>query len=241
MVLVVACSLLHLKKLNETLMKHILLPLPYDYAALEPHIDEETMKVHHDKHHASYVAKLNEALEKLPQFQDRTADWLLCNLDKIPDSLRVSVRNNAGGHINHSMYWKAMSPNGGGAPKGLLAEAIIRDFGSFDEFKAEFVKAGEKVFGSGWVWLARAQHNGGKLSVITTQGHDNPILHGLLPVLVSDVWEHAYYLKYQNRRPEFLNGWWAIVNWQEAASRFKRTKAEQDWADEGIKALPAKQ
>ena len=222
-------------------MKHLLPPLLYDYAALEPHVDASTMKLHHDKHHASYVAKLNEALEKLPQFQDRTASWLLRNLDKVPDSFRLTVGNNAGGHVNHSMYWKIMSPISEGSPKGALAEAIKRDFGSFEQFKTEFVEAGAKVFGSGWVWLARAHNNGGKLMIMTTQGHDNPICHGLLPVLVNDVWEHAYYLKYQNRRPEFLAGWWSVVNWQEAARRFESTQAEQDWEDEGVKAAVLQQ
>ena len=222
-------------------MKHLLPALPYDYAALEPHIDAATMKLHHDKHHATYVTKLNEALEKLPQFQDRSASWLLRNLDKVPDSQRLAVRNNAGGHINHSMYWRAMTPSGEGSPKGALADAVNRDFGSFEQFKTAFVDAGTKVFGSGWVWLARAQHNGGKLTVITTEGHDNPAIHGLTPVLVNDVWEHAYYLKYQNRRPEFLAGWWAVVNWQEAARLFERTKAEQDREDEGVKALVLQQ
>ena len=220
-------------------MKHILPALPYDYAALEPHIDEITMKLHHDKHHATYVDNLNKALEKLPQLQDRSAHWLLRNLNKVPDSQRLAVRNNAGGHVNHSMFWKAMSPDGGGSPTGLLAEAINRDFDSFEQFKTEFTEAGAKLFGSGWVWLGRAQHNRGKLIVMTTQGHDNPMMHGVFPVLVNDVWEHAYYLKYQNRRPEYLDGWWSVVDWQEAENRFERSdnKSETDWEDENVKLL----
>lgn len=222
-------------------MKHLLPPLPYDCAALEPHIDAATMKLHHDKHHASYVDKLNEALEKLPQLQNRTASWLIRNSDKVPVVLREVIRNNAGGHVNHSMYWQVMSPTSEGSPKGVLMDAIKSDFGSFEQFKTEFVGAGAKVFGSGWVWLARAQHNGGKLTILTTAGHDNPMPYGFIPVLVNDVWEHAYYLKYQNRRPEFLAGWWSVVNWQEAMRRFERTQAEQDWLEEGEKLLSYQQ
>lgn len=222
-------------------MKHLLPALPYDYAALEPHIDATTMKLHHDKHHASYVAKLNETLEKLPQFQDRTASWLLLNFDKVPEALRQAVRNNAGGHINHSMYWRAMTPSSEGSPKGVLAEAIDRDFGSFEQFKTQFAEAGSKLFRSGWVWLVKSQQNDDKLTIVTTTGHDNPIMQDHIPVLVNDVWEHAYYLKYQNRRPEFLTRWWAVVNWQEAARRFELTKAEQDWEDEDVKALALQQ
>lgn len=215
-------------------MKHQLPPLPYDYAALEPHIDARTMQLHHDKHHASYVDKLNAALEKYPELQHRSATWLLTNLDKVPEAVRTAVRNNGGGHINHTMYWRAMAPKGGGAPKGVLAEAINRDFGSFEKFKTQFDQAGEKLFGSGWVWLARAPHEGGKLMVLTTPGHDNPITQGHFPILVNDVWEHAYYLKHQNRRPEFLEGWWLVANWQEAARRFEHSQqsGELEWEDD---------
>ena len=219
------------------MMIHTLPVLPYDYAALEPHIDAATMKLHHDKHHASYVDKLNEALEKLPQLQNRTASWLLRNLDKVPIALRDVIRNNAGGHVNHSMYWQLMMPKSEGSPKGALMDAIKSDFGGFEQFKTQFITAGTKVFGSGWVWLVRAQHNGGKLSILTTEGHKNPTVDGFTPVLVNDVWEHAYYLKYQNRRLEFLTGWWSVVNWQEASRRFERTQAEQDWLEEGEKLL----
>ena len=221
-------------------MKHQLPPLPYDYAALEPHIDARTMQLHHDKHHATYVEKLNTALEKHPDLQERSAAWLLMNLDKVPEAVRTAVRNNGGGHVNHTMYWRAMAPKGGGAPKGLLADAIKRDFGSFEKFKTGFDQAGEKLFGSGWVWLARAK-DGGKLSVLTTPGHGNPIMQGQFPIIVNDVWEHAYYLKHQNRRPEFLEGWWLVANWQEAARRFEHSEqtGELEWEDEGAALQPA--
>ena len=222
-------------------MKHLLPALPYDYAALEPHVDALTMQLHHDKHHATYVANLNAALEKLPQLLDHSASWLLRNLDKVPEEVRTSVRNNAGGHLNHSLYWQAMSPAGGGEPAGPLAAAIRRDFGSFDKFKGRFSEAGEKLFGSGWVWLARAQEDGGKLEVYTTSGHDNPLMQGHFPILVNDVWEHAYYLKHQNRRSAYLDSWWSVANWQEAARRFARSDqtAAQDWKGEGGKVLMA--
>jgi len=202
-------------------MKHLLPPLPYDYAALEPHIDAHTMTLHHDKHHASYVANLNSALEGFPQLQERTASWLLLNLGKVPEKIRTAVRHNAGGHLNHSLFWRGMSPAGDGAPSGLLADAIKRDFGGFEQLKARFDEAGEKLFGSGWVWLARTQQNGGGLEVSITSGHDNPLMHGHFPLLVNDVWEHAYYLKHENRRADYLKGWWSVVNWEEAADRFE--------------------
>ncbi len=222
-------------------MKHQLPPLPYDYAALEPHIDARTMELHHDKHHASYVAGLNAALEKLPDLQERSATWLLLNLNKVPEAVRTAVRNNAGGHVNHSLFWRAMTPAGAAAPEGSLADAIKRDFGSLEKFKARFAEAGTKLFGSGWVWLARAQQEGGKLLVLATPGHENPLMQGHFPILVNDVWEHAYYLKHQNRRPEYLDRWWSIANWQEAARRFGRSDhtAEQDWEDEGGRLLAA--
>lgn len=221
-------------------MKHLLPHLPYAYAALEPHIDARTMKLHHDKHHASYVANLNSALEKYPELHDRTALWLLLNLDKIPEKARTAVRNNAGGHVNHSLFWRSMSA-AGSVPSGLLVDAINRDFGSLDQFKVQFSQAGEKHFGSGWVWLARAQQEGGELQIYTTSGHDNPLMQGHFPILVNDVWEHAYYLKYENRRGDYLKGWWLVVNWQEAARRFERSdqSAEQGWECEGGAILPA--
>lgn len=205
-------------------MKHMLPPLPYDYAALEPHIDARTMVLHHDRHHASYVANLNSALKTYPELSERTALWLLLNPDKIPAEARVAVRNNAGGHINHSMLWRAMAPGGGGEPTGALAGAIERDFGGLEKFKARFDDAGSKVFGSGWVWLARVRTDGGKLRICTTAGHDNPLMQGHFPLLVNDVWEHAYYLKHENRRADYLHGWWSVVNWREAASRFEHSE-----------------
>jgi len=205
-------------------MKHMLPPLPYDYAALEPHIDARTMVLHHDRHHASYVENLNATLKKYPELRERTAIWLLLNPGEIPAEAREAVRNNAGGHINHSMLWRAMAPGGGGGPTGALAEAIERDFGGLEKFKARFDEAGSKVFGSGWVWLARVQTDGGKLLICTTAGHDNPLIQGHFPLLVNDVWEHAYYLKHENRRADYLHGWWAVVNWREAARRFEHSE-----------------
>lgn len=200
--------------------KHTLPALPYDYAALEPYIDARTMTLHHDKHHAGYVTNLNAALEKYPELRERTADWLLCNLDQVPQDIRTAVHHNAGGHVNHSLFWQAMSPAGGGVASSL-AEALDRDFGGFEQFKAGFDEAGEKLFGSGWVWLVRDRKNGGRLQIITTAGHDNPMMQGLSPILLNDVWEHAYYLKYENRRADYLHGWWSIVNWEEALRRFE--------------------
>jgi len=215
-------------------MKHELPALPYDSAALEPHVDARTMQIHHEKHHASYVDKLNTALEKHPDLQDRSPAWLLLNLEEVPENIRTAVRNNAGGHLNHCIYWRAMSPKaGGGVPKGPLAEAINRDFGSFEKFKTKFDDAGGKVFGSGWVWLVR--DGTGKLAITTTQGHDNPIMEGKFPIVLNDLWEHAYYLKHQNKRPEFLEGWWLVANWQEASRRFEYAENSDDleWAEEG--------
>lgn len=222
-------------------MKHMLPPLPYDYAALEPHIDARTMVLHHDRHHASYVANLNSALKTYPELSERTALWLLLNPDKIPAEARAAVRNNAGGHINHSMLWRAMAPGGGGEPTGALAGAIERDFGGLEKFKARFDEAGSKVFGAGWVWLARVQTDGGKLQVCTTAGHDNPLMQGHFPLLVNDVWEHAYYLKHENRRADYLHGWWSVVNWREAASRFEHSELspEQRWESAAELALEA--
>jgi len=215
--------------------RHMLPALPYHYAALEPYIDAQTMMLHHDKHHASYVENLNSALEKFPELHGRTALWLLLNLSKVPLKIRTVVRNNAGGHVNHSMFWLAMIPEAGSAPLGPLAEAVINDFGSLERFKLKFEEAGNKLFGSGWVWLARAQQDGGRLQIYTTSGHDNLMMKGHFPVLVNDVWEHAYYLKYQNRRSDYLKNWWAIVNWKEAARRFERSdhSAVRDWEDDG--------
>lgn len=220
-------------------MKHLLPALPYDYAALEPHIDARTLELHHGKHHAGYVANLNAALDSLPGLRQRPAIWLLRNLGRVPASARASVRNNAGGHVNHSMYWRAMSAAGGGAPAGPLAAALRRDFGSVEKFKAEFDAAGAKLFGSGWIWLARTRRDGGKLRVLTTPGHDNPVQQDMSPILVNDLWEHAYYLKHQNRRPAFLEGWWQVANWREAERRFAASDAAAGQEDEDVTPLAA--
>jgi len=201
--------------------KHILPPLLYDCAALEPTIDARTMLLHHGKHHASYVDKLNAALEEFPDLHGRSAIWLLLNLIKVPKEIRTAVRHNAGGHVNHSLFWRAMSPGGNDAPAGPLADAIVRDFGSLEELKARFATAGEQRFGSGWVWLARTQLHGGTLQVFSTFGHENPLLQGHYPILLNDVWEHAYYLKYESRRADYLKNWWAVANWEEAARRYE--------------------
>jgi Fe-Mn family superoxide dismutase len=222
-------------------LKHLLPPLPYPHAALEPHVDARTMMLHHDKHHAAYVTALNLALEKFPELQERAASWLLLNLAKVPEKIRAAVHHNAGGHVNHSLFWRAMSPKGDGAPTGLLADAIKRDFGSFAQFKARFDEEGTKLFGSGWVWLARTQQEGGKLEVYTTSGHDCPLMQGHLPILVNDVWEHAYYLKHENRRADYLNAWWQVANWEEAAGRFEHSdhSSEESWESEGGSLLKA--
>lgn len=219
--------------------KHQLPRLKYDYAALEPHIDLRTMKLHHDVHHGSYVEKLNAALEKAPGLQGSSALWLLCNLDKVPEEIRIAVHHNAGGHVNHGMFWRVMKPGAAGEPKGPLREAIDRDFGSVALFKARFEEAGAGLFGSGWVWLARTAKDGGKLEVITTTGHDHPMMQDRFPLLVNDVWEHAYYLKYESRRPEYLKAWWKVVDWDEAARRFDLSgdSAEELWEAEGGQVL----
>ena len=204
-------------------MKHLLPPLPYDPAALEPYIDAQTMRLHHGQHHASYVANLNSILEEFPELHDPSALWLLLNLSKVPQKIRTAVHNNAGGHVNHELFWRTMSPANGGGPAGPLADAIQRDFGGLEQLKARFDEAGGKLFGSGWVWLARAQRDGGSLEIYATSGHDNPLMQGHFPILLNDVWEHAYYLKHENRRGEYLKGWWPVVNWEEAARRFERS------------------
>jgi len=215
--------------------RHVLPPLPYSYEALEPYIDARTMMLHHDKHHASYVAKLNSTLEPFPELRERNALWLLLNLSKVPQEIRTSVRNSAGGHVNHCLFWQAMSAAGSSAPSGPLAAAIDRDFGGLEQFKVRFAEAGNAVFGSGWVWLAKAQQNSGRLEIYTTSGHDNPMMQGHFPILVNDVWEHAYYLKYENRRPDYLQAWWTVVDWLEAGRRFERADyaADQRWENEG--------
>jgi Fe-Mn family superoxide dismutase len=222
-------------------MNHILPPLPYAVTALEPHIDARTMALHHDEHHGAYVARLNAAIEPFPELHARSAAWLLLNLTKLPHEARNPVRVNAGGHVNHSLFWRAMKPQSGGEPTGKLADAVRRDFGSFERFQAEFEAAGADVTGSGWIWLARAQQNGGRLRVFTTTGHGNPLMQGHFPLLLNDVWEHAYYLKHQNRRAEYLQGWWPVVDWEEVARRFARSDsaAQNRWVAEGELLLEA--
>jgi Fe-Mn family superoxide dismutase len=194
-------------------------PLPYDFGALEPHIDAKTMEIHHGKHHAAYVNNLNAALEKHPELQSKSAEDLIANLNAVPEDIRTAVRNNGGGHVNHSMFWKLMGPNAGGAPTGALADAVNSAFGSFDSFKEQFEKAGGARFGSGWAWLINSN---GKLSIESTPNQDNPLMDGKKAILGVDVWEHAYYLKYQNRRPEYLKAWWNVVNWAEVSRLFGR-------------------
>jgi superoxide dismutase, Fe-Mn family len=192
-------------------------PLPYDYSALEPVIDTETMQLHHDKHHAAYVNNLNAALEKHPEFFSKTPEQIITNLNSVPEDVRTTVRNNAGGHVNHSMFWKLMHKQDGSVSAGAIVTAVDDAFGGFEAFQKQFNEAGAKHFGSGWVWLVRAP--GGQLRIITTPNQDNPLMQGLYPILGNDVWEHAYYLKYRNRRPEYLAAWWQIVNWNEVNRR----------------------
>jgi len=199
-------------------MAYELPPLPYGYNALEPYIDEETMHLHHDKHHQAYVNNLNTALQGQSQFENMSVDDLMRNINSVPESIRTAVRNNGGGHANHSMYWQIMKPNGGGEPTGDLANAINSAFGSFDQFKAAFNDAGAKRFGSGWAWLVIGPD--GKLAVTSSANQDSPLMEGQYPVMGNDVWEHAYYLKYQNRRPDYLAAWWNVVNWDEIAKRY---------------------
>jgi Fe-Mn family superoxide dismutase len=229
----------------DTLVKsrsaHVLPPLPYPHEALEPHIDARTMLLHHDKHHASYVENLNTALAKYPALRDCSAVWLLLNPGKIPGEARAAIRNNAGGHVNHSMLWRSMAPGGGGEPAGALDNAIKRDFGSLKQFKALFEDAGSKLFGSGWVWLAKSSQSSGGLEIYTTTGHDNPLLLGHFPILVNDVWEHAYYLKHENRRGDYLKGWWPLVDWREVGRRFDDPERSHElrWQREGGLMLTA--
>ncbi|MBB5173896.1 superoxide dismutase [Texcoconibacillus texcoconensis] len=195
--------------------------LPYAYDALTPHIDEETMKIHHGKHHNTYVTKLNAALEGHSDLQDKSLEDLLKDLSALPESVRTAVRNNGGGHYNHTLFWQIMSPNGGGEPTGDLASAINDAFGSFDQFKETFKNTALGRFGSGWAWLVV---NNGKLEVVDTLNQDNPISEGKTPVLGIDVWEHAYYLKYQNRRPEYVDAFFNVINWDEVTKRFQEAK-----------------
>jgi len=191
--------------------------LPYAFEALEPYIDTTTMQIHHGKHHAAYVTNLNAAIEKHPELGGKSLEDLVGNLNSVPEDIRTAVRNNGGGHFNHTLFWQFMSPNGGGEPTGDLAKAISSAFGTFAAFKETFEKAGMTRFGSGWAWLG---WQGGKLAVISMPNQDVPMMESLQPILGVDVWEHAYYLKYQNRRAEYLSNWWNVVNWEEAARRY---------------------
>lgn len=203
-------------------MAHVLPDLPYSYDALEPSIDAKTMEIHHGKHHQSYVNNLNAALENHPELQEKSVEDLVSDLNSIPENIRNAVRNNGGGHANHSLFWPCMGPDGGGTPEGELADAINSAFGSFDNFKDQFSKAAATRFGSGWAWLC--VDNNGDLVVTSTPNQDNPISDGLKPVLGLDVWEHAYYLNYQNRRPDYVSSWWNVVNWNQVVLNFSSAK-----------------
>ncbi|OOC58915.1 superoxide dismutase [Paenibacillus ihbetae] len=196
-------------------------PLPYANDALEPHIDAQTMEIHHDRHHNTYVTNLNAALESAPELQDKSLEELISNLDAVPESIRTAVRNNGGGHANHSLFWEVIGPNGGGQPTGALADAINNELGGFDKFKEDFTKAATTRFGSGWAWLVVKD---GKLAVTSTPNQDSPLMEGQTPLLGLDVWEHAYYLKYQNKRPDYISAFWNVVNWEEVGKRYESAK-----------------
>ena len=191
-------------------MAHTLPTLPYPHDALEPHIDKMTMEIHHGKHHNAYVTNLNAALEKHPELQSKSVEDLIRGINSVPEDIRTAVRNNGGGHANHSMFWQIMAPNAGGTPTGAIADAIKSSFGSFDAFKEQFAKAAAGRFGSGWAWVI---DSGGKLAIESTPNQDSPLMEGKKAVFGLDVWEHAYYLKYQNRRPDYITAWWNVVNW----------------------------
>jgi len=199
-------------------MPHSLPDLPYAFDALEPHIDAMTMEIHHGKHHAAYVANLNAALEKAPQLQGALIEDLMGDLAGVPEEIRTAVRNNGGGHFNHSLFWPLMSATGGGEPVGELAQAVKGEFGAFDTFREQFSNAAKTRFGSGWAWLSVTPD--GKLVVTSTPNQDNPLMDGLRPIVGLDVWEHAYYLKYQNRRPDYVGAWWNVVSWRQANENF---------------------
>ena len=199
-------------------MAHSLPPLPYAPDALEPHIDKQTMEIHHGKHHAAYVNNLNAALEKHPDLQSKSVEDLIRGLSTVPEAVRTAVRNNGGGHANHTMFWQIMAPNAGGAPTGAIADAINGSFGGFDKFKEELKKAAVGRFGSGWAWVV---DNGGTLAIESTPNQDSPWMEGKKAIFGLDVWEHAYYLKYQNRRPDYIDAWWNVVNWAEINKRLR--------------------
>jgi superoxide dismutase, Fe-Mn family len=196
-------------------------PLPYDFGALEPHIDAQTMQIHHDKHHAAYVTNLNAALDKHPDLKNKSVEDILKSINSVPEDIRTAVRNNGGGHANHSMFWKIMKGGGGGNPTGDIAKIIGDKFGGFDAFKEKFNDNGAKRFGSGWTWLIA---KGGNYELISTANQDSPFMDGAFPIMGNDVWEHAYYLKYQNRRPDYLKAWWNVVNWDEVNNRLKQAR-----------------
>jgi Fe-Mn family superoxide dismutase len=199
-------------------MAYTLPPLPYASDALEPHIDKQTMEIHHGKHHQAYINNLNAALEKHPDLQSKSVEELIGGISTVPEDIRTAVRNNGGGHANHSMFWQIMAPNAGGSPTGAIADAITSSFGSFDTFKEQFAKAGVGRFGSGWAWVV---DQGGKLAIESTPNQDSPLMDGKKAVFGIDVWEHAYYLKYQNRRPDYISAWWNVVNWAEINKRLR--------------------
>ncbi len=193
-------------------------PLPYDFGALEPHIDAQTMQIHHDKHHQAYINNLNAAIEKHPELASKNIDELLANLDSVPEDIRPAVRNNGGGHANHTLFWEIMGPNHGGEPTGAVGDAIKAAFGDYGAFKAELTKAGVGRFGSGWAWLIK---DGSSVKIVSTPNQDSPVMEGKVPLLGVDVWEHAYYLKYQNRRPDYLAAWFNTINWEAVNARFR--------------------
>ncbi|MGE1234344.1 superoxide dismutase SodA [Bacillus altitudinis] len=195
--------------------------LPYAYDALEPHIDKETMTIHHTKHHNTYVTNLNKAIEGVSALEDQSIEELVANLNSVPENIRTAVRNNGGGHANHSLFWTLLSPNGGGAPTGELADAIEKELGGFEKFKSDFAAAAAGRFGSGWAWLVV---NNGKLEITSTPNQDSPLTEGKAPILGLDVWEHAYYLNYQNRRPDYISAFWNVVNWDEVARLYSEAK-----------------
>ncbi|MFJ5964858.1 MULTISPECIES: superoxide dismutase SodA [unclassified Bacillus (in: firmicutes)] len=195
--------------------------LPYAYDALEPHIDKETMTIHHTKHHNTYVTNLNKAIEGVSALEDKSIEELVANLNSVPENIRTAVRNNGGGHANHSLFWTILSPNGGGAPTGELADAIEKELGGFEKFKSDFAAAAAGRFGSGWAWLVV---NNGKLEITSTPNQDSPLTEGKTPILGLDVWEHAYYLNYQNRRPDYISAFWNVVNWDEVARLYSEAK-----------------
>ena len=202
-------------------MSHVVPDLKYDYSALEPYVDAQTMEIHHQKHHGAYVSKLNVALEGYSELADKSIEDILKDLNSLPEAIRTAVRNNGGGHFNHTMFWEIMAGNAGGAPSGDLGSSIDNTFGGFDKFKDEFASAAANRFGSGWAWLVL---DNGSLKIMSTANQDNPVSEGLKPFMGLDVWEHAYYLKYQNRRPEYINNWWNVVNWDEVAKRYESMK-----------------